>query len=202
MLPRSIENFIKLFSKLPSIGPRQATRLAFFLIRQGKASIAELDRALASLEQLGTCARCFLPYEPKSATDSLCAICSDATRNQSVIAVVEKETDVLSIEKTKSYRGRYLILGELARDGILEPNQKLRLESLKKFIEKLSGAKAEEIVIALNPTTTGDIGADLVREALTSLAKKITRLGRGLPTGGEIEFADEHTLGGALENRR
>jgi recombination protein RecR len=205
MLPKSIENFIRLFSKLPAIGPRQATRLAFYLLRQGKESVQELDRSLASLGQLETCSRCFFPYEPKGSGVghvNLCAICSNPARAKNIVAIVEKETDLLSLEKTKTFQGHYLILGDLARDGILEPDQKLRLQSLKAYIEKEVGGKAEEILLALNPTTAGDIGADIIKEQLKTHAKKITRLGRGLPTGGEIEFADEDTLGGALENRK
>ncbi len=205
MLPQSIENFIRLFAKLPAIGPRQATRLAFYLLRQGKSAVQELDHALASLGRLETCSQCFFPYEPRAPHNeqaNLCTICADPARTKNVIAIVEKETDLLSLEKTKTFRGRYLILGDLARDGILEPTQKLRLKSLMTFIEKEVGGKAEEVLIALNPTTAGDIGADILKEQLKSHAKKITRLGRGLPTGGEIEFADEDTLGGALENRK
>lgn len=118
-----------------------------------------------------------------------------------MIAIVEKETDLMSIEKAKKFLGRYLVLGDIGKDGILDPEQKLRLNHLKATVQKNFG-QAEEIILALNPTTLGDIEASLLAQELKPIAKKVTRLGRGLPTGGEIEFADEDTLGGALENRK
>lgn len=215
MLPDSLKKFIDLFSSLPSIGPRLATRLAFYLIRQGKAAIIELGKAVGSLGYLKTCSQCFFPYESgyeirkeyEYTKNGLCKICSDKNRRQNVIAIVEKETDLLSLEKTRKFNGRYLVLGELSKDGILNPEQKLRLNSLKGAIQKQFGppqssGQAEEIIIALNPTTLGDMEAGLIIQELKPFARKITRLGRGLPTGGEIEFADEDTLGGALDNRR
>ncbi len=205
MLPDSIKRFVDAVAGLPGIGPRQATRLAFFLIRRGKAAIADLADAVSRLSSITTCANCFLPFEAVSrrstGTDHLCIICADEKRDQRSIAIIEKETDLISLEKSKKWRGRYLILGELSKDGILDTEQKLRLKNLKAFIEK-EFKQAEEILIALNPTTLGDIEAGLIVQELKPFAKKITRLGRGLPTGGEIEFADEETLGGALENRR
>lgn len=204
MLPDSIKKFIDFFSELPSIGPRQATRLAFHLLRRGRAHIADLAKAINNLGDVKTCSQCFFPYELyekyASGGGNLCKICSGKERKQNVVAIVEKETDLMSLEKAKKFSGRYLILGELSKDGILESEQKLRLNHLKNTIQKNFG-KAEEIVVALNPGTLGDIEAGLIIQELKPFAKKITRLGRGLPTGGEIEFADEETLGGALEHR-
>ena len=228
MIPDPIKNFIALAAKLPGIGPRQATRIAFYLIRQGNTSLAQLAGAISRLETLKTCAQCFTPFEPaglrntsglrntnvyestnrENEKSGLCHICSNPQRNQAVIAIVEKETDVLSLEKAKHFTGRYLVLGELAKDGVLESGQKLRLNHLKADIKKRFGGppaglgQAEEIIIAVNPSTVGAIEADIMAQELKPFAKKITRLGRGLPTGGEIEFADEDTLTGALENRR
>lgn len=204
MLPDSIKRFVDLFAALPSIGPRLATRLAFYLARQGKNYVFELSRAVADLVNTKTCAECFFPYEVFQnmvGKGNLCRICADPRRAQNIIAIVEKETDLLSLEKSKKFTGRYLVLGDLGRDGVLDTEQKLRLTHLKAGIEKRSG-EAEEIILALNPTTLGDIEASLITQELKPLAKKITRLGRGLPTGGEIEFADEDTLAGALQNRR
>ena len=219
MLPRPLQQFIEAFSALPSLGPRQATRLAFFILRRGSAFIATLSRAVAALGTLATCSQCFQPYEPANELrnansglrntngyestkngSGLCHICANPQRNQAVIAIVERETDLLSLEKSKRFTGRYLILGEIGRAGTLEPEQKLRLNHLKATVAKTG--QAEGIIIALNPTTLGDIGTSLLIQELKPIAKKVTRLGRGLPTGGEIEFADEDTLAGALENRR
>ena len=115
--------------------------------------------------------------------------------------VVEKETDLMSIEKARAFDGVYLVLGELTRSGALEEEQKKRLETLKATIEKRSKAKADEIILALNPTTYGDITASLIQRELAPFAKKISQLGRGIPTGGEIEFADEETLTHSLLRR-
>ncbi len=115
--------------------------------------------------------------------------------------IVEKETDLVSIERTKKYRGRYLVLGEMAKGGILDSVQKLRLNQLKFFLKKEFAGKAEEIIIATNPTTYGDLNAMVIKKELEGTAKKFSRLGRGIPTGGEIEFVDEETLEQALERR-
>ena len=115
--------------------------------------------------------------------------------------VLEKETDLLSIENTGKFPGRYFILGGVSKTGLMEDWQKLRLQNLKTFIEKTLGGQAEEIILAFNPTSFGDFGASLVEKELKPLTKKVTRLGRGLPTGGEIEFADDETLGSSLEGR-
>ena len=115
--------------------------------------------------------------------------------------VVEKETDLLSLENTGKFTGRYLIIGGNSKTGTLEEWQKLRLQSLKQFIEKEFAGQAQEIIIAFNPTSAGDFSAALIEKELKGFTKKISRLGRGLPTGGEIEFADDETLGSALERR-
>ena len=198
MLPEPIKNFVDVFSKLPSIGPRQATRLAFYISSLGKTKIKEISDSTAALINLTTCARCFRTH---LGTGKFCSICADPIRSKNLIAIIEKETDLLSLEKTKKFNGWYLLLGELHKTSELEPEQKLRLESLKTFIKKELNSKAEEIIIATNPTVYGDLNASMLKKELDSYADRITRLGRGIPTGGEIEFADEETLGQALERR-
>ena len=197
MLPDEIRTFIKIFSALPSIGIRQATRLAFKLVNSGKTAIDETAKAISDLRFLKLCSRCFFVYQ---GPEHLCSICSDPKRRGDIIALIEKETDLISIEKTGKFKGRYLILGELAKSGELETSQKLRLSHLKTILKKDFGI-AEEIILALNPTTYGDLNALIISKELEGSAKKITRLGRGIPTGGEIEFADEDTLRSALERR-
>ncbi len=197
MLPDEIRNFIKVFSALPSIGIRQATRLAFKLVNSGKTTIDETAKAISDLRFLKLCSKCFFVFQ---GPEQLCSICSDPRRRGDIIAVIEKETDLISIEKTGKFKGRYLILGELAKSGELDASQKLRLNHLKTILKKDFGI-AEEIILALNPTTYGDLNALIISKELEGSAKKITRLGRGIPTGGEIEFADEETLKNALERR-
>lgn len=198
MLPQQIKNFIDVFAKLPGIGPRQATRLAFFLIRSGKSKINEAARGIVDLGSIKVCANCFFIHSNEG---PLCGICENPHRAQEIIMIVEKETDLISIERTKRFNGRYLILGELTKGGILDATQRLRMAHLKSTIEKKLGGQADEIIIATNPTTYGDLNAMVIKNELEGYAKKFTRLGRGIPTGGEIEFADEDTLEQALERR-
>ena len=197
-IPKLIRPFVDTFSKFPGIGPRQAIRLAFYLIGKGAGYQEEVIRAFSDLKNVKVCKQCFYIHENKS---GLCEFCEDEHRDQSIIAVVEKETDVLSIENTGKFNGRYLVLGDIRKTGILGTDQKLRLQSLKKWIEKEHKGKAEEIIVAISPTTEGDIIAGFVMEDLRPFAKNVTRLGRGIPTGGEIEFADEDTLGNAIIGR-
>lgn len=197
-IPEAIRKFVDIFSGLPGIGPRQATRIAFYLIHKGSAFQVEAYRALAAFKNIKVCPECFFVHENKG---GLCDICADENRNQGTIAIVEKETDLLSIENTKKFNGRYLIIGELKKTGILEADQKLRLQALKNSIRKLPAGKAEEIIIALNPNPLADLAADFLKQDLKGYAEKISRLGRGIPTGGEIEFADEQTLEEALTRR-
>ena len=205
MLPEPIKKFVEVFSKLPSIGPRQATRLAFYIAGLGKNKVKEISEAIAGLNGLTTCSRCFRTFTkggPSTSSGStICSICKDPTRVKGLVAIVEKETDLLSLEKTKKFNGWYLVIGELHKNGELEPEQKLRLSALKNYIKKELNGRAEEIILATNPTVYGDLNAVTLKKELEGVAEKITRLGRGIPTGGEIEFADEETLGQAIEKR-
>jgi recombination protein RecR len=193
-LPAPIQKVVDELSELPSIGPRQAIRLAFYLVGEGKQRIRGLAMSVAELADVKICERCFFIHQNEGA---LCDICKDPHRAQDVIMIVEKETDLISLENTGKFAGRYFVIGEIPKTGFLEEWQKLRLQSLKKSI----GGKAEEIVLAFNPTSLGDLQASLLTKELAPLTKKLSRLGRGLPTGGEIEFADDETLSSALERR-
>jgi recombination protein RecR len=201
-LPDPIQNIVQKLSELPSIGPRQAIRLAFYLVASGKEEIKSLADATAALRDIKICERCFFIHQNKGA---LCDICANSHRAQNVVMVVEKETDLISLENTGKFTGRYFVIGEIPKAGLLEEGQKLRLASLKAFIQKKPpeglGGKAEEIILAFNPTAAGDLQASLLTKELAPLTKKLSRLGRGLPTGGEIEFADDGTLSSALEGR-
>ncbi len=202
-LPEAIRKLAAELAELPSIGPRQAVRLALYLVDQGKENIALLAGAISNLGKIKTCERCFFVHQNQ---DSLCDICKNPSRNQGVIMMVEKETDLISLENTGKFNGRYFILGPIPKTGVLEDAQKLRLQSLKSLITKSPSAgglngQAEEIILAFNPTSVGDFNSSLVAKELAPLAKKISRLGIGLPSGGEIEFADDETLGGAIDKR-
>jgi recombination protein RecR len=202
-LPEPIKKVADELSRLPSIGPRQAIRLAFYLTNESKENIHTLAVNINNLRNIKICERCFFPHQNK---ENLCDICTDKNRAQDIIMIVEKETDLISLENTGKFLGRYFIIGQIPKSGILENWQKLRLQSLKKFIEKSLeegglGGTAKEIILGFNPTSLGDFQSSILIKELTPLTKKITRLGRGLPTGGEIEFADDETLGSALDRR-
>ncbi len=190
-LPESINNLKEELAELPSIGPRQAIRLAFYLVGRGENFIKNFAEDIDELRRVKICERCFFVHQNNG---SLCDICKNPARRKDIIMLVEKETDLISLENTGKFNGRYFILGPIPKTGLLEDWQKLRLQSLKNFIQKELGGKAEEIILALNPTSVGDFHASLLAKELGELAKKINRLGRGLPTGGEIEFADDESF--------
>jgi recombination protein RecR len=196
MIPEPIQKFIEAFSRLPSIGPRLATRLAFYLSNLNKDDFKNLEESLSGLKKISRCRQCFFVGKT-----NLCNICSNPARHKQLIAIVEKETDLLSIENTGKFKGHYLILGTMSPKGTLEAGQRLRLQHLKNRILKDLGGKIEELIIALAPDASGDYLTNIISQEFKDLATKITRLGRGIPTGGEIEFADPETLSQAIERR-
>jgi recombination protein RecR len=205
-LPLPIQRVADELAELPSIGPRQAIRLAFYIVGQNKEAVRNLAASIDDLRNIKICERCFFIHQN---ADNLCDICRNPNRNQRAIMVVEKETDLVSLENTGKYTGRYFIIGEITKTGILEDWQKLRVQALKSFIEKNlvdaarpgEPGRADEVIFAFNPTSLGDLQTSLLVKELGQLAKKNSRLGRGLPTGGEIEFADDETLSSALDRR-
>ncbi len=196
--PNSIRNLADSLAKLPGIGPRQAFRIAYFLAGKGKDNVLPMAKNLAEIVKLKTCSKCFSSYEEES---KLCPICSDSRRNSGIIAIVEKETDVASIESAGNYTGIYFIIGEIKKTGGLNPEERRRLDSFKENLQRDYPEGAEEIIIGFNNTAYGDIGRSLILKELKPYAKKITSLGRGIPTGGEVEFADPETLAEALKGR-
>ncbi len=199
MLPKEIDEFVNIFKKLPSIGQRQATRLAFKIINNGLGKIKELENAINGLKKIKICQQCFFIYAGEK---DMCYICADKHRDENKFMIVEKATDLMSIENTNSYNGKYLVIGELTKSGVLEQWQKIRIETLKSAIKTKCNGKADEIIIALNLTTYGHLNSLLLSKELQDYSKKITKLGRGIPTGGEIEFADIDTLSSSINNRQ
>jgi len=204
MYPKSIQKLIDLFSKFPAVGPRTAARFVFYLIRLSQTEFEELIFSLKELKQnIKICPLCFNSFDPSLISgqiDSgqLCPICEDKTRDKSLLCVVEKETDLITIEKTKKYKGLYFIFGGTI--NLKKSNKEnLRIEELKKRV-KNSGFK--EIIIAINPTTEGEITRLLIERELKDLDIKITHLGRGLPMGGELEYADPDTLSHSFDSRK
>jgi recombination protein RecR len=189
-IPRSIQQFITVFSGLPSIGPRQATRLAFYLIAKGPHGVKAFADAVSGLSSLAPCPECFFVAERGA-----CPFCGDKSRRKDSVAIVERPTDVLAIEKTRAFNGVYLVLGDLPKNGAFSPDQAAKIARLK------ARGSVHEIIFAFDQTTHADFGASLLARELAGAAAKITKLGRGIPTGGEIEFADEETLGSAFNRR-
>ncbi len=190
---QSIQKLINIFSKFPTVGPRTAARFVFYLI---KLSPAELDELSAGLEDLRKnirlCSSCFNPAE-----QGICPICQDKARDSSLLCIVEKETDLDSIEKTKKYKGLYFILGGTI--NLKKTKEAIRINELK---EKIKSGNFKEIIIAINPTAEGESTSLFLERELKEFNLKITRLGRGLPIGGELEYADEETLSSAFEGRK
>lgn len=198
-----IEKLITLFSRFPGIGPRTATRFAFYCLNAKKEEMEELINTLKSLkDNVKLCSFCFKAIEGEK---ELCSICNSTRRDRETICVVEKETDLLSIEKTDEYNGLYFILG-----GTVSPLRKkdiksVRVEELKERIinhKKFNLPKIREIIIATNQNTEGEATAIFIARILSSLNVKYTRLGRGLSTGSELEYADDETLSFALRGRK
>jgi recombination protein RecR len=195
-----VQRLITELGKLPGIGQRTAQRLAFHLLRADDDDANALADAIREVkEKIGACEICF-----NLAEGPLCTVCSDERRDTAVICVVEQPGDIIPIERTHEYRGRYHVLGGALSpiDGV-DPED-LRLNELYARIEEAAEPKITEIVLATNPTTTGEatalhIGSEL-RERSPDLV--VTRLASGLPVGGDLEYADEVTLGRALAGRR
>jgi len=207
MYSKTIQKLIDLFSKFPGVGPRTAARFVFYLLGRDKKEIDELIFTISKLkERIKLCQFCFNPFESASPEEDLCQICQDPLRDKNLICVVEKEQDLTTIEKTKKYKGYYLILGGTVSSLKKEEIEKLRIKELILRIKNPEkfGVKAnfKEIILALNPTTEGEATALYLERKLKDLGKKISRLGRGLPVGAELEYADEETLGSALEGRK
>jgi recombination protein RecR len=192
-----VQRLITELSKLPGIGGRTAQRLAFHLLRAGDEEALALADAIREVkERIGLCEICFnLADEPR------CRICADERRDRDVICVVEEPSDVISIERTHEFRGRYHVLG-----GALSPIDGIDPEDLRitELYERTGSGEVREVVIATNPTTTGEATALHVAAGLRESAPEITvtRLASGLPVGADLEYADELTLGRALAGRR
>ncbi|HZR92426.1 MAG TPA: recombination mediator RecR [Gaiellaceae bacterium] len=194
MLSPAVDNLVAQLTRLPGVGTRTAQRLAFHLLRAPTEEALSLAQAIEEVkERVRFCAECGNLTE-----DEVCAICRDARRDRSLICVVEQPADLLSIERTSEYRGLYHVLGGALSpiDGV-DPGD-LRIEELLRRVERDG---IEEIVLATNPTMTGEATATYIADRLRGRVR-ITRLASGLPVGSDLEYADEVTLGRALAGRR
>jgi recombination protein RecR len=192
---RPVERLITELSKLPSIGPKSAQRIAFHIIRGRKDYAIGLAEALKEVkERIKPCRRCFNLTEGEE-----CEICRDARRDRSAICVVEDPYDIGPIERTNEYRGLYHVLG-----GALSPLDGIEPEDLRiaELVERIEKEGIKEIVIATNPNTTGEATAMFIAQEVRDLPVRVTALASGLPVGGDLEYADEITLGRAFAGRR
>lgn len=213
MFPKAIQKLIDLFSKFPTVGPRTAARFVFYLFKLPKEKIKELTNAILELkETIKLCPFCFKPFE--EAESELCEICSNPARDKNLLCIVEKEADLEALEKTKKYKGLYFIFGEAKSILEKDKDREIKTKELEQRAKNpdafgLMSADFKEIIIAVNPTTEGEATALYLERKLKSLElpenkklPKITRLGRGLPVGGELEYADDETLSSAFEGRK
>lgn len=204
-LPRPVRKLIESFERLPGVGPKTAQRLTFYLLHVPQNQLDEFAQSLTSLKkETVLCSRCFNVAE----TDP-CSICQDNRRDQGVICVVEQPLDVLALEKTGHYQGLYHVLhGAISPLNNIGPDELYINQFISRVKKSVQNGKAiKEVILATNPNMEGEATAmfiaNKIREILNSKFKiLISRLGQGLPTGGDLEYADEVTLSRALEGRR
>ena len=195
IIPSSVERLITELAKLPGVGPRTAERLAFHLLKNDPARSVALGAAVETLHAgVRTCRTCFNFAEAEE-----CEVCTSPKRTRTTIAVVEEPFDVVAIEKTGMYQGLYHVLG-----GVISPidgigPEKLQVDSLMRRVRE---GEATEIILATNPSLEGESTAMYIRAQLENLPITLTRLARGLPVGGDLEYADQITLGRAMQGRQ
>lgn len=197
LIPEPVQRMIEAFSRLPGIGPKTASRLTFFLLRDPENLPQELADALTELKaNTAYCQQCF---NITTADRTLCEICAHPSRDNSLICVVEEPLDVIALERTAEYTGLYHVL-----HGALSPIEGISPEDLKikEFVERVQAGGVTEVIIATNPSMEGDATAMYLQGQLKGYDLKLTRLARGLPVGGDLEYADQSTLSRALSGRQ
>lgn len=197
MLPKSVQNLIDEFSRLPGVGPKTAARLAFYLLSKPKTDVENLGQAVLDLSKnLTYCKDCFNISEKE-----YCRVCEDENREKAVVAVVEEPLDVIALEKSMGFVGVYHVLG-----GSISPIDGIGPEDLRigQLINRLKDGTIVEVILATNPDLEGEATASYIKEKIDQLGGniRVTRIARGLPVGGDLEYADEVTLKRSLEGRR
>jgi len=195
LLPQSIKDLVNEFSKLPGIGQKTAGRLTFYLLKQPDQELAKFSEILKNLKQrVNLCPICFTLIQ-----NNFCPFCDNVNRDGKLICVVEEPLDIIALEKTREYNGLYHVL-----HGVISPMDGIGPENLKidALLSRVCENKPQEIIIATNPSLEGEATAMYLQRILGEFKIKLTRLGRGLPTGGELEYADEITLLNALQGRK
>jgi recombination protein RecR len=191
----AVQDLIDELGRLPGVGPKSAQRIAFHLLASDPADVRRLTDALTQVkEKVRFCEIC-----GNVAEDVQCKICRDPRRNPSVICVVEEPKDVVAIERTREFRGRYHVLG-----GAINPIENVGPDDLriKELLTRLADGTVTEVILATDPNVEGEATATYLARLLTPMGVRVTRLASGLPVGGDLEYADEVTLGRAFEGRR
>jgi recombination protein RecR len=191
----AVQELIDCLGRLPGIGPKSAQRVAFHLLKVDKEEANRLARAIVEVkEKVSFCTRCF-----NIAEGELCTICADPRRDEHVLCVVEEPRDVVAIERTREFRGRYHVL-----QGAIDHLQGVGPDQLKirELIQRVGAEGITEVILCTNPNTEGEVTALYIARMLKPFGIRVTRIASGLPVGGDLEYADELTLGRALEGRR
>jgi recombination protein RecR len=197
LLPEPLQKLINAFERLPGIGPKSASRLAFFLLRADTSFSDDLAEALTGLkDKLSFCEECF---NITMAGRELCEVCESPKRDDGIVCVVEEALDVLALERTGGYFGKYHVL-----HGVLSPIDGIGPDDIKvrPLIERVARGNVKEIILATNPSMEGDTTAMYIQQQLDQYDVRVTRLARGLPVGGDLEYADQNTLLRALAGRQ
>lgn len=192
--PKAFQSLIAHFSSLPSVGPKMAERIVLYLFKQDAERLQNFAESLEGLHALKSCSRCFHIAEA-----DLCEICADQKRDHTLLCLVEEPLDVIAFERAGGYAGVYHVLGGVLDVGKNDNSQNLHIQEL---LERVHDEGIKEVILATNPTTEGDMTALYLKKKLEPLHVKISRIARGLATGGDIEYADELTLRSALTNRK
>jgi recombination protein RecR len=190
-----VQSLIDELGRLPGIGPKSAQRIAFHLLKTPAEEATRLAHAITEAKaRVRFCERCF-----NVADDVLCPICNDDTRDPTVVCVVEESRDIVAIERTGEFRGRYHVLL-----GAMSPLEGIGPEQLKirELVARIDAEGVQEIILCTNPNTEGEVTAMYLARLLKPIGLRVTRIASGLPVGGDLEYADELTLGRALEGRR
>ncbi len=190
-----VQTLIDELGRLPGVGPKSAQRIAFYLLKAAPEDARRLATAIVEAkERVSWCRRCF-----NIAEGELCAFCRDERRDARVLCVVEEPRDIVAVERTQEFRGRYHVL-----QGAISPIEGVGPEQLRirELLERLGGDGVEEVILATNPNIEGEATAMYLARLLKPLGLRVTRIASGLPVGGDLEYADEVTLGRALEGRR
>jgi recombination protein RecR len=195
--PEPLQNLVDALARLPGIGPKTAARLTFFLLRAPESITQDLADALLGLHsQTDYCPEC---YNITTKGNERCEICADARRDKTLICVVEDALDVIALERAANYNGLYHVL-----QGVLSPIEGVGPDDLtiQALLERIRSGSVQEIIIATNPSLEGDATAMYLSQQLSTSGLKITRLARGLPVGGDLEYADQSTLLRAMSGRQ